>query len=65
MHTDLNVGKYYGDLGVDFWDNEQWKNEFENHQVLVFTAQVFLDIVRHRYFCKRKRKVFILSIKYD
>ncbi|CAF4791278.1 unnamed protein product [Rotaria sp. Silwood1] len=50
IHTDLTVGNYYGALGVDSWSKEQWLDEFENHQVLVFTAQVFLNLVEHNYF---------------
>ncbi|CAF1209309.1 unnamed protein product [Rotaria sordida] len=50
IHTDLTVGTYYGDLGVDSWSKEKWINEFENHQVLVFTAQVFLNLIEHNYF---------------
>ena len=50
MHTDLKVGRYYGELGVDLWDKLKWINEFEQHQVLVFTAKVFLDLVDHSYF---------------
>ena len=52
-HTDLRVGVYFGDMGVDYWDRQKWKDEFEGHQVLVFTAQVFLDILNHNHFCKR------------
>jgi endoribonuclease Dicer len=48
----LIIGKYYGELGVDLWKKEQWDIEFENHQVLVFTAQVFLNLIDHNYFCK-------------
>ena len=50
-HTDLSVGCYYGELGVDSWGKDEWNIEFEDHQVLVFTAQVFLNIVDHNYFC--------------
>ena len=55
-HTDLKIGQYHGELGVDFWDKEKWTDEFENHQVLVFTVQVFLNIVNHNHF----RKIFIV-----
>ncbi len=51
-HTDLTVGIYYGELGVDLWKKDQWDIEFENHQVLVFTAQVFLNLIDHDIFCK-------------
>ncbi|CAF3586308.1 unnamed protein product [Rotaria sp. Silwood1] len=50
IHTDLSVGKYYGELGVDLWEKQRWIDEFEHHQVLVFTAQVFLNLVDHNYF---------------
>lgn len=52
IHTDLSVGRYYGELGVDLWQKEKWITEFEQHQVLVFTAQVFLNLVDHNYFRK-------------
>ena len=51
-HTDLSVGVYYGDLGVDFWEKSKWDIEFEQHQVLVFTAQVFRNIVDRNIFRK-------------
>ncbi len=51
------IGKYYGELGVDLWKKEQWDIEFENHQVLVFTAQVFLNLIDHNYFCKIEKSL--------
>jgi len=35
-HTDLKVGAYYGDMGVDFWDAAVWKKEMEMHEVSIF-----------------------------
>ncbi|KAH9670549.1 Endoribonuclease Dicer [Citrus sinensis] len=32
MHTDLKVGKYWGDMGVDFWDGATWKEEMSKHE---------------------------------
>ena len=54
-HTDLKIGRYYGELNVDFWNREKWTHEFEEHQVLVFTAQVFLDLLNHNHFRKSLR----------
>ncbi|UJR09291.1 hypothetical protein I4U23_013534 [Adineta vaga] len=48
--TDLIIGRYFGELGVDRWKEEDWAEEFENHQVLIFTAKVFLDVIDHDYF---------------
>ena len=51
-HLDLKIGTYYGDLGVDYWRIDKWEEELEKHNVLVFTAQVFLNLVDHNYFGK-------------
>ncbi|KAK8625484.1 hypothetical protein V6N13_090355 [Hibiscus sabdariffa] len=32
MHTDLKVGKYWGDMEVDFWDGAKWKQEIEKYE---------------------------------
>ncbi|XP_015124116.1 endoribonuclease Dicer [Diachasma alloeum] len=48
-HTDLTCQGYSGDMGVDFWIQSRWKEEFEKNQVLVMTAQIFLDILEHGY----------------
>jgi hypothetical protein len=34
-HTDLKVGMYWGDMGVDYWDGDMWKSEMEKHEVRV------------------------------
>jgi endoribonuclease Dicer len=46
MHTDLNVGMYHGEMGVDFWDPATWKEEIGKHEVGNF----------HRYFSIRKNR---------
>jgi len=33
MHTDLKVGMYWGDMGVDFWDSSTWKQEVDKYEV--------------------------------
>lgn len=33
MHTDLKVGKYWGEMGVDFWDAATWQKQLEEHEV--------------------------------
>ena len=47
MHTNLTVKGYIGEMGVDLWTGERWVDEFIQNQVLVMTAQIFLDIVLH------------------
>ena len=47
MHTNLSVGHYVGEMGVDKWSGNVWQEEFKRNQVLVMTAQIFLDILLH------------------
>jgi len=54
MHTDLKVGMYWGDMGVDYWDGATWKQETEKHEVMVFSflsrLKVALNMKRIYYF---------------
>ncbi|PIA34920.1 hypothetical protein AQUCO_03700286v1 [Aquilegia coerulea] len=45
--TGYSVGHYCGEMGQDFWDARRWQREFESKQVLVMTAQILLNILRH------------------
>ncbi|XP_062156793.1 endoribonuclease Dicer homolog 1 [Alnus glutinosa] len=45
--TGFQVGHYCGEMGQDFWDARRWQREFEAKQVLVMTAQILLNILRH------------------
>ncbi|WVZ55228.1 hypothetical protein U9M48_005917 [Paspalum notatum var. saurae] len=45
--TGYRVGHYCGEMGQDFWDSRKWQREFESKQVLVMTAQILLNILRH------------------
>lgn len=45
--TGYSVGHYCGEMGQDFWDTRKWQREFETKQVLVMTAQILLNILRH------------------
>ncbi|KYN08971.1 Endoribonuclease Dicer [Trachymyrmex cornetzi] len=48
-HTDLKCKGYSGDMKVDFWSEQQWMTEIEEHEVLVMTSQIFLNLLIHRY----------------
>ncbi|KAL3652076.1 hypothetical protein CASFOL_001757 [Castilleja foliolosa] len=61
LHTDLKVGKYYGEMGVDYWDAAIWKNEVELHEVLVMTPQILLNALRHRFLRIDQIKVLIFD----
>ncbi|XP_061387833.1 endoribonuclease Dcr-2 [Musca vetustissima] len=43
--TNLKTGIYIGDRDVDNWQRRKWETEIEENQVLVGTAQIFVDIV--------------------
>lgn len=45
--TGFQVGHYCGEMGQDFWDARRWHREFETKDVLVMTAQILLNILRH------------------
>ncbi|KAL2603175.1 hypothetical protein R1flu_025955 [Riccia fluitans] len=45
--TGYEVGHYCGEMGQDFWDARRWQREFETKDVLVMTAQILLNILRH------------------
>ena len=46
-HTDLKVKHYVGEMGVDLWNKNKWENEFNENNVLVMTAQIFLNLLHH------------------
>jgi len=44
MHTDLKVGVYWGDMGVDFWDAATWEQEMDKHEVCFFFFCILSDL---------------------
>ncbi|CAB4316121.1 unnamed protein product [Prunus armeniaca] len=61
MHTDLKVGMYWGDMGVDFWEADMWKQQIEKYEVLVMTPAILLSNLRHSFFKLSMIKVLILD----
>ncbi|GMI87814.1 DICER-LIKE 2, dicer-like 2 [Hibiscus trionum] len=61
MHTDLKVGKYWGDMGVDLWDGTKWNQEIEKYEVLVMTPQILLNGLMHGFFKINMIKVLIMD----
>jgi ERCC4-related helicase len=39
----------------------RWAQEFESNQVLVMTAQVFVDILNHAFFSMRKVNILVID----
>ncbi|KAI9264913.1 hypothetical protein BDA99DRAFT_536411 [Phascolomyces articulosus] len=46
-NCDANVERMYGEMGIDNWSERRWKQIFEENDVCVMTAQIFLDTLRH------------------
>lgn len=47
MHSHVQVGSYFGERGVDDWSSSKWARSLETKKVLVMTAQIFLNLLRH------------------
>lgn len=48
-HTAFSVGQYTGEMNVDFWPRNKWYEEYDKHQVLIMTSQIFLNIVSQNF----------------
>ncbi|KAF8722027.1 hypothetical protein HU200_022652 [Digitaria exilis] len=57
-HTDLRVRQFYGEMGVDFWSADTWRQALDGAEVLVMTPQILLDNLRHSFF--RLRDIALL-----
>ncbi|KAK7412825.1 hypothetical protein VNO78_04480 [Psophocarpus tetragonolobus] len=60
-HTDLKVGLYWGEMGVDFWDAATWKQEIQKHEVFVMTPAILLNCLRHSFFKLNLIKLLIMD----
>ena len=47
MHTPLRVGAYVGEMGVDLWAAGRWRREWAEHDVMVMTPQILLNLLQH------------------
>lgn len=61
MHTDLKVGQFYGEMGVDFWSADTWKKQLEQYEVFVMTPQILVDNLRHSFFELKKISLLIFD----
>jgi len=44
-NLEVNVGEFKGDGKIDTWDQSMWLSKFQQHHVLVMTAQIFVNIL--------------------
>ncbi|XP_011623569.2 endoribonuclease Dicer homolog 2 isoform X1 [Amborella trichopoda] len=61
MYTDLKVGVFWGEMGVDLWSGVKWKEQLQMYEVLVMTAQILLDNLRHCFFKLEMIKLLIFD----
>ncbi|KAK3023834.1 hypothetical protein RJ639_044551, partial [Escallonia herrerae] len=61
LHTDLKVGKYWGEMGVDYWDAATWKQQLDEFEVLVMTPAILLGALRHSFLKLDMIKVLIFD----
>ena len=48
-NSSVKVAELHGELNVDRWDLEKWREVIDGSEVFVMTAQVLLDALLHAY----------------
>ncbi|NP_001316343.1 endoribonuclease Dicer 2d isoform X3 [Solanum lycopersicum] len=61
LHTDLKVGKYWGEKGVDYWNAATWQQLVDDHEVLVMTPAILHAALRHSFLQMGMIKVIIFD----
>ncbi|KAH8100190.1 hypothetical protein BXZ70DRAFT_174315 [Cristinia sonorae] len=59
--TSLRVSKCYGATAIDLSDRRGWKKEISEHDVLVMTAQIFLNILTHSHWNMNKVALMVFD----
>ncbi|XP_076220926.1 endoribonuclease Dcr-2 isoform X2 [Nomia melanderi] len=59
--TGLSCTGISGDMGVDFWKENQWNEQLKNHHVLVMTCQILLNGLNHGFMFLNKINLLILD----
>lgn len=44
MHTDLKVGKFWGEMGVDYWSASDWEEQKNKYEVRVMHNFISLSM---------------------
>lgn len=53
-NCDANIEEMCGEMDVDAWSEKRWKLIFEENDVCVMTAQIFLDTLHHGFISLEK-----------
>ncbi|RHZ72154.1 hypothetical protein Glove_245g9 [Diversispora epigaea] len=57
----FNIKKFCGEMGVDLWSEKHWAKYFEENDVLVMTAQIFLNILRHGFISLKQVNLLVFD----
>lgn len=57
----IQVGAYYGEKRVDDWSSSKWARSLRTKKVLVMTAQIFLNLLRHGFLDIRNVALLVLD----
>lgn len=60
-HTPLRVKKFHGSLDLELTDRANWRTSFEKSDVVVMTAQIFLNIVTHSHWSIDKVSLLVFD----
>ncbi|KAH7914066.1 hypothetical protein BJ138DRAFT_1144564 [Hygrophoropsis aurantiaca] len=60
-HTPLRVSKFHGSLDLELTDRTNWKRAFEQADVVVMTAQIFLNVLTHSHWRIEKVSLIIFD----
>jgi hypothetical protein len=44
-HVDANVFTLVGEVGIDFWSEDQWKSVLDKHDVFVAVPQALMNML--------------------
>ncbi|KAL0920159.1 hypothetical protein M5K25_009276 [Dendrobium thyrsiflorum] len=61
LHTDLKVGRFWGEMGVDFWNVNTWLEKLETFEVFVMTPQILLNNLRHTFVKLEQIKLLVFD----
>nr|WJM99459.1 endoribonuclease dicer 2 [Ips calligraphus] len=59
--TNLSVGRYSGDMSLDFWPKSKWYDEFDKYQVLVMTIQILVNLTNQNFLDLNKVNLIVFD----
>ncbi|CAG8433757.1 11080_t:CDS:2 [Ambispora gerdemannii] len=60
-NCDLKIKHFCGEMGVDLWKDKHWQKYFGEFDVLVMTAQIFLNILRHGFISMNRVNLLVFD----